>query len=52
MRQEQYAAAVDCYTHAIELDDRNAVYYCNRSVMSDDAFLVVNVVTFPSHTWF
>jgi len=32
MRQEQYPAAVESYTQAIQLDSRNAVYYCNRSV--------------------
>jgi small glutamine-rich tetratricopeptide repeat-containing protein alpha len=31
MRQEQYAAAIDSYTRAIETDGRNAVYYCNRA---------------------
>lgn len=30
MKEENYAAAVDCYTQAIELDSNNAVYYCNR----------------------
>lgn len=30
MKEENYAAAVDCYTQAIELDPNNAVYYCNR----------------------
>uniref|UniRef100_A0A9L0SBQ7 Small glutamine-rich tetratricopeptide repeat-containing protein beta n=1 Tax=Equus caballus TaxID=9796 RepID=A0A9L0SBQ7_HORSE len=29
MKEENYAAAVDCYTRAIELDPNNAVYYCN-----------------------
>ena len=32
MRQEQYSAAVESYTQAIQLDSKNAVYYCNRSV--------------------
>jgi len=31
MRSDKYSAAVDCYTQAIQLDCRNAVYYCNRS---------------------
>nr|XP_023481374.1 small glutamine-rich tetratricopeptide repeat-containing protein beta isoform X3 [Equus caballus] len=31
MKEENYAAAVDCYTRAIELDPNNAVYYCNRA---------------------
>ncbi|EMP36522.1 Small glutamine-rich tetratricopeptide repeat-containing protein beta [Chelonia mydas] len=31
MKEENYVAAVDCYTHAIELDPNNAVYYCNRA---------------------
>lgn len=30
MKEENYTAAVDCYTQAIELDPNNAVYYCNR----------------------
>lgn len=30
MKEENYSAAVDCYTQAIELDPNNAVYYCNR----------------------
>lgn len=30
MKEENYAAAVDCYTQAIDLDPNNAVYYCNR----------------------
>ncbi|NWI20090.1 SGTB protein, partial [Crypturellus soui] len=29
MKEENYSAAVDCYTKAIELDPNNAVYYCN-----------------------
>ena len=32
MRKDQYAAAVESYTQAIQLDNCNAVYYCNRSV--------------------
>ncbi|XP_034870428.1 small glutamine-rich tetratricopeptide repeat-containing protein beta isoform X1 [Mirounga angustirostris] len=31
MKEENFAAAVDCYTQAIELDPNNAVYYCNRA---------------------
>uniref|UniRef100_A0A8C0YCL1 Small glutamine-rich tetratricopeptide repeat-containing protein beta n=2 Tax=Cyprinus carpio TaxID=7962 RepID=A0A8C0YCL1_CYPCA len=31
MKEENYSSAVDCYTKAIELDQRNAVYYCNRA---------------------
>lgn len=30
MKEDNYAAAVECYTRAIELDPNNAVYYCNR----------------------
>lgn len=30
MKEENYKCAVDCYTKAIDLDLRNAVYYCNR----------------------
>ena len=33
MRLEQYSAAVNSYTRAIVLDNKNAVYYCNRSVV-------------------
>uniref|UniRef100_A0A8C2ZNH5 Small glutamine-rich tetratricopeptide repeat-containing protein beta n=1 Tax=Cyclopterus lumpus TaxID=8103 RepID=A0A8C2ZNH5_CYCLU len=31
MKEENYRCAVECYTKAIELDLRNAVYYCNRA---------------------
>ncbi|XDV53826.1 hypothetical protein PO909_022238, partial [Leuciscus waleckii] len=31
MKEENYSSAVECYTKAIELDQRNAVYYCNRA---------------------
>lgn len=30
MKEENYRCALDCYTKAIDLDLRNAVYYCNR----------------------
>uniref|UniRef100_A0A667Z5T6 Small glutamine-rich tetratricopeptide repeat-containing protein beta n=1 Tax=Myripristis murdjan TaxID=586833 RepID=A0A667Z5T6_9TELE len=31
MKEENYSCAVECYTKAIDLDLRNAVYYCNRA---------------------
>uniref|UniRef100_A0A8C7YRQ5 Small glutamine-rich tetratricopeptide repeat-containing protein beta n=1 Tax=Oryzias sinensis TaxID=183150 RepID=A0A8C7YRQ5_9TELE len=31
MKEENYRCALDCYTQAIDLDLRNAVYYCNRA---------------------
>ncbi|KAA8584345.1 hypothetical protein FQN60_008130 [Etheostoma spectabile] len=31
MKEENYRCAVECYTKAIDLDLRNAVYYCNRA---------------------
>uniref|UniRef100_A0A3Q0R0K3 Small glutamine-rich tetratricopeptide repeat-containing protein beta n=1 Tax=Amphilophus citrinellus TaxID=61819 RepID=A0A3Q0R0K3_AMPCI len=31
MKEENYRSAVECYTKAIDLDLRNAVYYCNRA---------------------
>lgn len=31
MKEENYHSAVECYTKAIDLDLRNAVYYCNRA---------------------
>ncbi|XP_047586560.1 small glutamine-rich tetratricopeptide repeat-containing protein beta isoform X4 [Lutra lutra] len=34
MKEENYAAAVDCYTQAIDLDPNNAVYYCNRLALT------------------
>ena len=30
MKQGLFEGAIDCYTRAIQLDGRNAVYYCNR----------------------
>jgi hypothetical protein len=32
MKTDQFLAAIDCYTRAIQLDGRNAVYFCNRFV--------------------
>ncbi|XP_037657868.1 small glutamine-rich tetratricopeptide repeat-containing protein beta isoform X2 [Choloepus didactylus] len=34
MKEENYDAAVNCYTQAIELDPKNAVYYCNRLALT------------------
>ncbi|KAK1174328.1 small glutamine-rich tetratricopeptide repeat-containing protein beta-like isoform X1 [Acipenser oxyrinchus oxyrinchus] len=31
MKEENYSSAVECYTKAINLDLKNAVYYCNRA---------------------
>uniref|UniRef100_A0A4W4FGX1 Small glutamine-rich tetratricopeptide repeat-containing protein beta n=1 Tax=Electrophorus electricus TaxID=8005 RepID=A0A4W4FGX1_ELEEL len=31
MKEENYSCAVECYTKAIHLDQRKAVYYCNRA---------------------
>ncbi|KAM4052141.1 small glutamine-rich tetratricopeptide repeat-containing protein beta isoform 1-T2 [Anomaloglossus baeobatrachus] len=31
MKEQNYEAALDCYSQAIELDPNNAVYYCNRA---------------------
>ncbi|XP_075038872.1 small glutamine-rich tetratricopeptide repeat-containing protein beta isoform X1 [Mixophyes fleayi] len=31
MKEQNYDAAVDCYSQAVELDPNNAVYYCNRA---------------------
>lgn len=33
MKEENYRSAVECYTKAIDLDLRNAVYYCNRYLL-------------------
>lgn len=43
MKEENYTSAMDCYTKAIDLDQRNAVYYCNRcsecfSVLCEGSF--------------
>lgn len=35
MKEENYRCAVECYTKAIDLDLRNAVYYCNRYSQRD-----------------
>lgn len=34
MKEENYRSAVECYTKAIDLDLRNAVYYCNRYLLN------------------
>ncbi|KAJ3605625.1 hypothetical protein NHX12_027670 [Muraenolepis orangiensis] len=31
MKEDNYSQAMECYTQAIDLDLRNAVYYCNRA---------------------
>lgn len=31
MKEQNYEAAVECYSQAVELDPNNAVYYCNRA---------------------
>ncbi|KAF5886331.1 small glutamine-rich tetratricopeptide repeat-containing protein beta, partial [Clarias magur] len=31
MKEENYSRALDCYTEAVHLDQRNAVYSCNRA---------------------
>ncbi|XP_053097084.1 small glutamine-rich tetratricopeptide repeat-containing protein beta isoform X2 [Pangasianodon hypophthalmus] len=31
MKEENYSCALDCYTKAVHLDQRNAVYFCNRA---------------------
>lgn len=39
MKEENYRCAVECYTKAIDLDLRNAVYYCNRYLQqAEDTF--------------
>ena len=32
MKEQKFEEAITCYTKAIEIDNRNAVYYCNRFV--------------------
>ena len=32
MKTEKYSDALECYTQAIKLDNKNPVYYCNRLV--------------------
>nr|XP_046226320.1 small glutamine-rich tetratricopeptide repeat-containing protein beta isoform X2 [Oncorhynchus gorbuscha] len=34
MKEENYSCAVECYTKAIDLDLRNAVYFCNRLALT------------------
>lgn len=36
MKEENYRCAVECYTKAIDLDLRNAVYYGNRYLQQAD----------------
>ncbi|KAM9331466.1 small glutamine-rich tetratricopeptide repeat-containing protein beta [Gastrophryne carolinensis] len=31
MKDQNYESAVECYSQAVELDPKNAVYYCNRA---------------------
>ncbi|GAB1600448.1 small glutamine-rich tetratricopeptide repeat-containing protein beta-like isoform X1 [Argonauta hians] len=31
MKAEKFSEALECYTKAIKLDNKNAVYYCNRA---------------------
>lgn len=40
MKSEKFDEALTCYTRAIQLDGRNAVFYCNRSVPSPPATTV------------
>jgi Flp pilus assembly protein TadD len=35
LRKENYGAALDDFTHAIELDPENASMYCNRGLVYD-----------------
>lgn len=35
MKSEKFDEALKCYTKAIQLDGRNAVFYCNRYVLLD-----------------
>ena len=30
MKEANYTGAIDCYTKAINLDKKNAIYHCNR----------------------
>ena len=32
MKEEKYKEAIECYTRAMELDNTNAVFPCNRFV--------------------
>jgi len=45
MRQDQYSAAVEAYTRAIQIDGSNAVYYCNRS----DTFWWIIIIRWAAH---
>lgn len=40
MKEENYRCAVECYTKAIDLDLRNAVYYCNRYLQQQHDFIL------------
>lgn len=31
LKQDKYQSAIDCYTEAIAIDGKNAVYFCNRA---------------------
>lgn len=42
MKEENYRCAVECYTRAIDLDLRNAVYYCNRYMFSQCSCCVLS----------
>lgn len=30
MKEEKFSDALECYTQAVKLDNKNSVYYCNR----------------------
>lgn len=30
MKAEKFSDAIECYSKALKLDNKNAVYYCNR----------------------